>query len=134
MRRVFSGALATMMILSLVNPVDSFAKTSKETVKDNVYATSTDAKPVEQTDQQSEQQSEQSEQKVQLKKAKGVTLQSQEPDQGEGEGGGGETPQPVEPTVTVSYTATIEKDDKGQVKKTEVTFKDPAAGYTTSSR
>jgi hypothetical protein len=45
MRRVFSGALATMMILSLVNPVDSFAKTSKETVKDNVYATSTDAKP-----------------------------------------------------------------------------------------
>ena len=69
MRRVFSGALATMMILSLVNPVDSFAKTSKETVKDNVYATSTDAKPGEQSGQQSEQQSEQSEQKVQLKKS-----------------------------------------------------------------
>ena len=130
MRRVFSGALATMMILSLVNPVDSFAKTSKETVKDNVYATSTDAKPGEQSGQQSEQQSEQSEQKVQLKKAKGVTLQSQEPGQGGGEGEGGETPQPVEPTEEVSYTATIEKDDKGQVKKTEVEFKDPAAGYT----
>ncbi len=121
MRKTFSGVLATLMVLSLMNPVDSFAKTNgnkQNGVNEPAVSTSTDAG---QDDSRSHGMSVDNTYKVE-------DLEGAEAAQSEQEN---EPENPTEPTTEVIYTVDSEKDEQDKVKKTLVTdYNDPAKGYT----